>query len=131
MVDRSQKFFQAKQSPSKPISDDPDLPVCPFHWSAPLHKLNCEIIFPPELDTPAPRTWLARVGAAIASRDLSVLMRPPPPDYPELNTPQYAGYIENHKIMEKLLAMAGVRLAATLNDIFDPPVEGGLVDMEW
>ena len=95
-----------------PIPDDPDLPVCPSHWAEPLHGLNCEVTFPPELDTPNPdRTVFSRIMGAII------------PEYLELNTPQYAGHIKDIKLVEKLLAMGGVRLAAVLNDLFDPERE--------
>ncbi|KAG8846699.1 hypothetical protein FRB96_001935 [Tulasnella sp. 330] len=126
----SQKFFRSSNTTefTTPISDDPDLPVCPYHWAAPMHKLNCDIVFPPELDTPNPNrhTWLTNaarglMGWAFNSR----------PEYLELNTPQYAGYIKNHKIMEKQLAQAGVRLAAVLNDIFDPPTDGVREELIW
>jgi len=119
----SQKFLRQLQDSNattvKPIPDDPDLPACPFHWSHPLHKLNCQIVFPPELDTPNPHqhSWLSRTALRLVNDPLSLVR---PPEYLELNTPQYAGYIRDHKILEKLLAMAGVRLAAVLNDIFDP-----------
>jgi hypothetical protein len=39
-------------------------------------------------------------------------------DYPQLDTPEYAGIIEEKWIVEKLLAQAGVRLAGILNRIF-------------
>ncbi|KAG8979319.1 hypothetical protein FRB93_010138 [Tulasnella sp. JGI-2019a] len=126
----SQKFFRATNTTGliTPISDDPDLPVCPYHWAEPLHKLNCEIVFPPELDTPDPnkRSWLTK-----ASSGLITLASNPRPEYLELDTPKYAGYIRDHKILEKLLAQAGVRLAAVLNDIFDPSTDGAREQLVW
>jgi len=103
-----------------PLEDDPDLPACPMHWARPLHALNCEITFPPELDTPNPYSTsiLARI-LAVALNPLSLLNVP---EYLELDTPQYAGRIRDIKLVERLLAMGGVRLAAVLNDIFDPDV---------
>ncbi|KAG8895453.1 hypothetical protein FRB99_000596 [Tulasnella sp. 403] len=105
------------------MQDDPSLPACPMHWSAPLHALNCELLFPPELDTPPPHS------ASALSRFVDLLLSTVPigqprPVYLELDTPQYAGKIKDQKILEKLLAMGGVRLAAVLNELFDPSPEG-------
>jgi hypothetical protein len=69
--------------------------VCPYAWGAPIHKLNCEIVWPPVLDNPDPDE-----------------------DYPHLDTPEYSGKIAREWIVEKLLMQAGVRLAGILNHIF-------------
>ncbi|KAG8987783.1 hypothetical protein FRB90_003150 [Tulasnella sp. 427] len=113
---------------SKSLADDPDLPACPNHWARALHALNCEVTFPPQLDTPNPHksSWLERmldktVGFAFNPR----------PDYLELDTPEYTGRIRNEKLVEKLLAMGGVRLAAVLNDLFDPQVDGQTRELMW
>ncbi len=82
-----------------PQTSDSDL-ICPYAWSAPIHKLNCEIVWPPELDEPETKG------------------RAPRREYLELDTPKYAGDIEKKWIVEKLLAQAGVRLAGILNHIF-------------
>ena len=44
--------------------------------------------------------------------------RQPHPDYLELDTPAYAGRIRQGWVVEKLMAMAGVRLAGLLNGLF-------------
>jgi hypothetical protein len=36
----------------------------------------------------------------------------------ELDTPQYAGVIEKQLVVQKLLAQAGVRMAAILNTLY-------------
>lgn len=82
-----------------PETSDSDI-LCPYAWGAPIHKLNCEIVWPAELDEPETEG------------------RAPRRDYLELDTPKYAGSIEKKWIVEKLLAQAGVRLAGILNRIF-------------
>lgn len=74
--------------------------ICPYAWAAPMHQLNCDIIWPPALDALA---YLPDDGFN---------------SYLELDTPEYAGRIEKEFLMEKLLAMGGIRLAAILNYLF-------------
>ena len=64
-----------------PLTDDET--VCPYFWAAPVHALNCEIVWPPALDSD---------------------------DHPpvELDTPEYAGRIADEMLLEQLLAMAGI-----------------------
>ena len=69
----------------------PVVPACPFSWSKPIHQLNCDMVWPHEY-TP---------GAALI----------------ELDTPKYIGRLDGDKVVEKLLAMAGIRLASVLNTI--------------
>ena len=33
------------------IGPDTDV-VCPYHWAKPIHALNCDIVWPKELDEP-------------------------------------------------------------------------------
>lgn len=82
-----------------PETSDSDI-LCPYAWGAPIHKLNCEIVWPEELD------------------EHEIEGRAPRRDYLELDTPKYAGSIEKKWVIEKLLAQAGVRLAGILNHIF-------------
>lgn len=35
-----------------PFEDPEDVPVCPYHWAAPIHKLNCDFIWPANLTSP-------------------------------------------------------------------------------
>jgi hypothetical protein len=70
--------------------------VCPFHWAKPMHDLNCEIIWPAELDQP--------------NRE--------PHHYVELDKPEYTGRIKKEWLVEKQLARAGIRLAGILNYLY-------------
>jgi hypothetical protein len=74
--------------------------LCPYAWGAPIHKLNCDIVWPAELDNPETEG------------------RAPRKEYLELDTPKYSGQIEKDWVVEKLLTQAGVRLAGILNRIF-------------
>lgn len=114
---RQALIYNAKTAASP--QDDPSLPACPLHWSAPIHQLNCDVVFPPELDRPDPsgRHVLTTLAQSLFGWfGLESLAEPP---LLELDTPAYAGKIREHKVVEKLLAMGGVRLAAILNDMFD------------
>ena len=87
-----------------PETSDTDI-ICPHAWAAPAYALNCDIVWPAELDKPS-------ASAEEARR--------PRGDYLELDTREYTGRIEKEWIVEKQLAMAGVRLAGMLNYIFLP-----------
>jgi len=111
--------------------------VCPQAWAEPIHKLNCEIVWPKALDQPPykhthlfPSTTshdhhhtsadaeLAQFdssGAYVAGLQGGL--------YLELDTPEYWGAISEGWIVERLLAMAGIRLAGILNWLFAE--EGG------
>ncbi|KLO14003.1 phospholipase C/P1 nuclease [Schizopora paradoxa] len=103
-------FFDAVRSslsswmrPRKPVEEAPptdDEIICPHAWAAPMHQLNCDIIWPAELDDPNYQAQIATQG------------------YLELDTPKYAGRIKDEWLVEELLAMGGIRLAATLNYLF-------------
>ncbi|THH18860.1 hypothetical protein EW146_g2214 [Bondarzewia mesenterica] len=113
--------------------------LCPHAWAAPIHELNCDLVWPKELDEP-PYNTPAR--AAGVSEDIGCLHASSAEEevrayaehyadmggrrggpYLELDTPEYAGRIEKEWIVEKLLAMGGVRLAGVLNEIFAPLVD--------
>jgi len=88
------------QSKKKGVEINPDGDVvCPYFWSQPLQALNCDIVWPKD------------------------------DDVPQLDTPEYAGVIEERMILEKLLAQGGVRLAGVLNYLFakDENVKGAFV----
>lgn len=101
--------------------------LCPYSWAKELHKLNCELpIWPCELDQPPyNHTALASPAYDEVHTEKEFLEsyayggRPRPhPDLLELDTPKYAGQIRNQWVVERLLAMAGIRLAGLLNGLF-------------
>jgi len=73
-------------------SDTDDDSVCPWFWAAPIHNLTCDWIWPKEVDESKP----------IA----------------QLDADWYGGRITKDWVVEKFLAMAGLRLAAILNLVF-------------
>lgn len=128
-------FWHWLRVTSIPTTDDDT--VCPFAWAAPIHKLNCDIVWPKALDEePYSRTRFDAVEhghARTPAEDMAMLERAPvedttldgrTPKYLELDTPEYAGAIYDQWIIEKLLAQGGIRLAAMLNYLF-APLEGG------
>jgi hypothetical protein len=117
-----------------PDGTDDDL-VCPYFWAQPIHALNCAIVWPKALDEPPYNQHLSSHSHSesdshsCASPTLESLLssfdhmnrftagRKGGP-YLELDTPEYTGYIQNEWIVEKLLTMAGIRLAGILNYVF-------------
>ncbi|KAG5350472.1 hypothetical protein C0989_010897 [Termitomyces sp. Mn162] len=116
-------------------SDTDDNTLCPYHWAQPIHALNCELVWPPELDEPPYNGGLSGISsdsAAFAgvgldedrdydcddSTEEDCMLRGPPHPLLQLDTPKYAGVIKDDLVVEKLLAQAGIRLAAVLNWLF-------------
>ncbi|KAJ2926795.1 hypothetical protein H1R20_g10312, partial [Candolleomyces eurysporus] len=86
----------------------PDGPlVCPYAWSAPLHKLNCEYIWPPvfNVDATEPEDEEENLGRTCNR-------------YPILDTRDYLAALDNDLVLEKLVAQGGLRLAGVLNWLF-------------
>lgn len=69
--------------------------ACPLSWAPEVHSFCCSHVFPPDYDMDAP------------------------PE--ELNTREYHGKIVDDKVVERLLAKGGIRLAAVLNTILGSP----------
>jgi hypothetical protein len=92
-------FYTRSTKKGVEINPDGDV-VCPYFWSQPLHDLNCDIVWPKQF-------------AVKPEEDVNEEARPV-----ELDTPAYAGVIEKHMILEKLLAQGGIRLAGVLNYLF-------------
>lgn len=67
-------------------------PACPYTWAKEIHGLNCEFIWPKE--------YLGAGHPLI-----------------ELDTDQYTGKISRDNLLERLLAMGGLRLAKIVNEI--------------
>ncbi|KAG6906437.1 hypothetical protein DXG01_013943 [Tephrocybe rancida] len=112
-------------------SETDDATLCPYHWAQPIHALNCDLIWPPELDEPPYNggTSLSdeeRAALRGAGRDhhgcddgeCAEAEYEPRAPLLQLDTPQYAGAIKDDLVIEKLLAQAGIRLAAVLNWLF-------------
>lgn len=85
-------------SPSADLRRWDDEFVCPYHWAKPNAELNCQVTFPPELDWPPNSN---ETHPAI-----------------EMDTKEYAGMIRKKRIVERQLAMGGIRTAAVLNGLF-------------
>ena len=77
-------------------------PACPYTWAAPLQKINCDLAWPKE--------YSGVHGAPLI----------------ELDTDEYLGRIGREKTVEKLLAMAGLRLAKVINEALGETAEGSL-----
>lgn len=75
-------------------------PACPYTWSKEIHGINCDHAWPKEYNGTGPLI--------------------------ELDTPEYLGKIADAKVVEKLLAMGGLRLAKVLNQILG---EGQYTDL--
>lgn len=148
-----------------------DESLCPYAWAQPLHQLNCDLVWPPEIDEPPyshdahsrfgrassfgghgpedehaygcghgtlsaeqeVREMQAFMDGKLDAKDgqsikeagsdwLGMTMVAQRTPYLELYTPEYAGRIAKKWVLEKLLAMAGIRLAGILNDVFQPLV---------
>ncbi|KAJ7467073.1 phospholipase C/P1 nuclease domain-containing protein [Mycena latifolia] len=87
--------------------------VCPYHWAKPIHDLNCNLVWPPALDKPPYNDTRPAFSAYLAD----------PAPFLELDTPEYSGVISEQRILEKLLAQAGIRLAGVLNYLFADPMD--------
>lgn len=114
-------------------SETDDEILCPYHWAQPIHSLNCDLVWPPELDQPPYNS-----GSFTDESDCDSTAHgdenhdhdcdesaesdytPHQPRHPllQLDTPKYAGVIKDSLVIEKLLAQAGIRLAAILNWLF-------------
>lgn len=118
--------------------DTDDDTLCPYHWARPIQELNCELVWPRALDEPPYKQVIG-----VESSDLESLIDHIEEEisfddadeyyvdgqkkiYLELDTPEYAGVISKTMLVEKLLAQAGIRLAAVINWLFaDLEVVGG------
>ncbi|KAF9070395.1 S1/P1 nuclease [Rhodocollybia butyracea] len=98
-------YFRSTSAPTD------DSTVCPHYWAQPIHAMNCEFVWPKALDEPP-----------YSNLD-SARPRPKSP-YLELDTPEYSGYIAENRILERLMAQAGIRLAGILNWLFADLGEG-------
>ena len=117
------------RSPDPGARTDDDT-LCPYAWAKPIQALNCDIVWPKALDEESNDGWFA---ASLDDHDHIDLdddnndyveatrggrRKPHPDEGPQLDTPEYAGEIAKRRLVERLLAQAGVRLANTLNYLF-------------
>ena len=92
---REQQLLESeRKAPAGDVPPTDDAILCPYAWASPMHELNCAIVWPLALDDPDTDGYL------------------------ELDTEEYAGRIREEWIVEKQLAMGGIRLAAILNYLF-------------
>jgi hypothetical protein len=83
-------------------TSEPYSPACPYTWSKSLHPFNCRYIWPPAFDPHGPAV--------------------------ELDEGDYLIKIREDKVMERLMGMGGIRLAAVLNAIYAQGEEAVWVD---
>jgi len=125
-------------APSRPHRSGVDGPpgtsdsgtLCPYAWAAPIHQLNCDIVWPADLnlsarddDADAPADEHHHCGSASVEeemREWAWAESSRKGHYPEVDTPEYVGRVEREWVIEKLLAQGGVRLAGILNGLFAP-----------
>ncbi|ORY34053.1 S1/P1 nuclease-domain-containing protein [Naematelia encephala] len=100
---------ETHELPNKLLSLHPDkegnhtsFPACPYTWAKELHQINCDIAWPAEY-------------TGIPGEPLI-----------ELDTDQYLGRLKREKTVEKLLAMAGLRLASVVNEALGEGAYGAL-----
>lgn len=108
--------------------------ICPYSWAQPIHKLNCELpVWPRNL------TWPEQDLVSDHNQDrdhnhnhpgtvdeemelLDARPHAKKNGLVDLDVPWYTGVIQENFVIERLLAQAGFRLAATLNAIFSSPL---------
>ncbi|KAI0790376.1 S1/P1 nuclease-domain-containing protein [Abortiporus biennis] len=151
LVDMIIKFGKPRSSQRRVGNDEgrwDNEVLCPYAWAKDLHKLNCEFpLWPRELDQGGSHEAFAAIEEEDEDEEhthdyldaenevleawlqqqraetLNAAQRPPSPhpDLLELDTPEYAGRISEEWLVERLVAMAGIRLAGLLNALFLPP----------
>jgi len=77
-------------------------PACPYTWASAMHDINCDVAWP--------AGYTGVPGEPLI----------------ELDTDVYLGRIGREKTIEKLLAMAGLRLAKVVNEALAEPGETSL-----
>ncbi|KAA1478711.1 phospholipase C/P1 nuclease [Dentipellis sp. KUC8613] len=134
----------------QPAQDTDDDTLCPYAWAVPIHKLNCDLVWPKEMDEPPyghaayddfdhDHDEFECRGTSCGDEEMRELLwgdfeaegRPRRNDYLELDTPEYAGRIEKEWLVEHLLALGGIRLAGVLNGIFAPLIEDSAVPAKF
>ncbi|EPS97390.1 hypothetical protein FOMPIDRAFT_1025014 [Fomitopsis schrenkii] len=102
--------------------------LCPYAWARDIHALNCAFpIWPAELDASSSKSTSTHDCGAhdhgsegeLSEGEMGEMDRRPRPhpELLELDTPEYAGRLREGWVVERLLAMAGIRLAGILNGL--------------
>lgn len=132
-VRRAMETVSVILNPKMGVEITPDGPiVCPHFWAQSIHQLNCEIVWPPELDVMFSETDSRADELQLRDEQEDISDIPLSegkfdadiPDLVEdrlllqLDSPQYSGVIAHRMIVESLLAQGGIRLAGILNYIF-------------
>ncbi|KAH9038497.1 phospholipase C/P1 nuclease [Lactarius pseudohatsudake] len=129
----------ASSSDSGPQLTSDSGTVCPYAWGASIHQLNCDVVWSAGLELSAREdddahfpnrghTHGHQCGSGSAEDEVRAWEEVAgrgrgKGDYPELDTPEYAGRIESEWVIEKLLAQGGIRLAGILNALFSSHLE--------
>ncbi|KAK7448807.1 hypothetical protein VKT23_013537 [Stygiomarasmius scandens] len=119
--------------------------LCPQHWAKPIHQLNCDLVWPAALDEP-PYSHVSRASERCTHDHDNHSCQSPEDElamfdergifvggeagvmsgrggghspYLEMDTPEYTGVISKQRILEKLMAQGGIRLAGILNWLFE------------
>jgi hypothetical protein len=104
--------------------------LCPYHWAQPIHELNCQLIWPKALDEPPYNNFTSLESSDLDSSPDHTEEEINSNDvdeesvdgrkriYLELDIPEYSGVVSKTMLLEKLLAQAGIRLAAVINWLF-------------
>jgi len=120
--------IMSKLNPKTGVDILPDGPiVCPYYWAQPIHRLNCDIVWPVELDDPRMSAqFYSAVDECGAQEDVSDWHLEPclgdeaRANLIQLDSPKYSEVIAQRMVVERLLAQGGIRLAGILNYIFAP-----------
>jgi hypothetical protein len=103
--------------------------LCPYHWAQPIQEMNCELVWPKALDQPPysfatdlqgydPNSFIDHIEEGNFDEVDEESADGSKKIYLELDIPEYAGVITEAMMVEKLLAQAGIRLAALINWLF-------------
>jgi hypothetical protein len=102
-------------SPRMGVDILPDGPiVCPYYWAQSIHQLNCDIVWPAEVDARFDTRFDSTLHDCSVEEDASDdlgwdALRPKTgARVIQLDTPKYAGVIAQRMVVERLLAQGGM-----------------------
>ena len=124
------QIVMAMLNPKMGVDILPDGPiVCPYYWAQSIHHLNCDIVWPAEVDDVRLYTRFNFASHECSMQeddqedddlDLQPCLGKAGAPLIQLDSPEYSGVIAQRMIIERLLAQGGIRLAGILNYIFAP-----------